>query len=225
MFVRGCVEEGLSRGFSLDELQSAFGITAREPRMQRFLVVDPDPHLARILAAEIGEATESIVAFAGCDEAMPMLTADTCVLVNAPHAPRVLQLLGHVTVRTIPLKSMQDVLAGHKRPAAAILIAVVSRSESILHWASMLLSALGFPPDSVLQRNPRHAHWQDGLAACDLVASDVVTAAELPRGIRPIVFRVVSDEFLSEMRESVNAQKPSPRATTREASPTQLPST
>ncbi|MGA3028543.1 MAG: GntR family transcriptional regulator [Bryobacteraceae bacterium] len=209
MFVRGCVEEGLARGFSLGELQSAFGVTAREPRRQRFFVVDPDPHLARILAAEIGEATESIVSFAGCDEAMPMLTADTCVLVNAPHAPRIRQLLGHVSLRTIPLKSMQDVLAGHERPATAVLIAVVSGSESILHWASMLLSALGFPPDSVLQRNPRQAHWQDGLAACDLVTTDVVTAAELPKGIKPIIFKVVSDEFLSEMRELVTVRKPS----------------
>ncbi len=75
-----------------------------------------------------------------------------------------------------------------------------------MHWASTLLSALGFPPDAVLQRNPREANWQDGLAACDLVAADIVTASELPKGIVPIVFRVVSDEFLDEMRELVPAQ-------------------
>ncbi len=35
-FVRGCVEEGLARGFSLAELQSAFGITARRAATPRF---------------------------------------------------------------------------------------------------------------------------------------------------------------------------------------------
>lgn len=199
-FVRGCVEEGLARGFSLAEMQSAFGITAREPRPRHLLVVDPDPDLARIMAVEIGEATAREVSFAGCDDAPPMLTPETCVLVNAAHAPRVRELLGPVSLRTIPLKSMQDVLFGYQRPAAEVLIAVVSRSASILLWASTLLSALGFPPDAVLERNPRDANWRDGLAACDLVASDVITAAELPKGITPIVFRVVSDEFLAEMR-------------------------
>jgi len=51
-FVNACLEEGLALGFPLDALQSAFGSIAQESRMQRFLVVDPDPHLARIPVAE-----------------------------------------------------------------------------------------------------------------------------------------------------------------------------
>jgi len=202
-FVRGCVEEGLARGFSLPQLQAAFGIVGREPRAQRLLVVDPDADLARILAAEIGEATGNAVPHASCADAVQMLTADTCVLVNAAHAAEVRELLGQVSLRTIPLKSMQDVLLGQRRPASDVLIAVVSCSAAILHWAATLLSALGFAPDAVLQRNPRDEHWKDGLASCDLVAADIVTAGELPKGIAPIVFRVVSEEFLDEMRALV----------------------
>lgn len=173
--------------------------------MRRFLVVDPDPHLARILAAEMGEATARIVPFAGCDEASQMLTADTCVLANAVHAEMIRESLGPVSFRAIQLNSMQDMLAGRQRPGPAVLIAVVSRSESILRWASTLLSALGFSADAVLERNPQFAHWQDGLAACDIVATDVVSAAELPKGARPIIFKVVSDEFLADFRELVTA--------------------
>ena len=202
-FVRGCVEEGLARGFSLAQLQAVFGIIGREPRAQRFLVVDPDVELARILAAEMGEAIGNEVPYVSCADAVEMLTADTCVLVNAAHATEVRDLLGEASLRTIPLKSMQDVLLGQRRPASNVLIAVVSRSESILHWAATLLSALGFAPDAILRRNPCNKHWQDGLAACDLVAVDVVTAAELPKDMTPIVFRVVSDEFLDEMRALV----------------------
>jgi DNA-binding transcriptional regulator YhcF (GntR family) len=206
-FVRGCLEDGLARGFSFGALESAFGRIAQESRPQRFLIVDPDLDLARILAAEVGEATGGILPFTSCDDASKKLTADSCVLVNQAHAPRVRELLGRVSLRAIQLKSMQDMLAGYQRPGSATLIAVVSRSESILHWASTLLSALGFPADSVLQRNPRLSHWQDGLTACDIVATDVVTAAELPKGIRPVVFKVVSDEFLDEIRELVTAKK------------------
>jgi len=203
MFVKACVEEGLARGFSFDALRSAFGSIEHESRMRSFLVVDPDANLAHILAAEISQATGRTVLFSDFGEAAPRLNPDTCVLVNEAHVPRVLEMFGHVSLRAIQLKSMQDVLAGQQRPKSAVLIAVVSRSESILQWASTLLSALGFPTDSILQRNPRLAHWQNGLAACDIVATDVVTAAELSKHLRPTIFRVVSDRFLAEMRELV----------------------
>ena len=191
-FVRSCIEDGLSRGFSVEELQSVFGTAASEGPLRNLLVVDPDPELARVLAAEIG------VPFASADDAASLLTPDTCVLVNAPHAAEIRQKLGDVSLRTIPLKSMQDVLTGLQRPPADVLIAVVSRSAAIRQWASTLLSALGFPPDAVVQRDPAEPHWQDGLAGCDIVGADVVAAPELPASIRPVVFRLVTDEFLAE---------------------------
>lgn len=206
-FARACVEEGLARGFGIHELQSCFEKITREARTQDFLVVDPDPHLARILAAEIGEALKHSIPFAGCEAASQALTPKTCVLVSEVHAARVHSALGDITLRTIQLKSMPDVLAGHERPSPATLIAVVSRSASILQWASTLLSALGFPPDSVVERNPLLPNWQDGLAACDIVAADIVSAADLPARLKPRIFRIVSDQFLSEIRELVTAKK------------------
>jgi DNA-binding transcriptional regulator YhcF (GntR family) len=180
-FVSACMEEGLARGFSLDALQSAFGTIAQESRTPEFLVVDPDPELARILAAEIGEAMGSTLPFSGLDDASAKLTADTCVLANEAHMLRISKFLGSESSRTIHLKSMQEMLVGKQRPTSAVLIAVVSRSESILHWASTLLSSLGFPADCVLQRNPQRAHWQDGLQMCEIVAADMVAAAEISR--------------------------------------------
>jgi DNA-binding transcriptional regulator YhcF (GntR family) len=206
-FVSACIEEGLARGFSFDDLQSAFGNIPQESRSPEFLVVDPDPDLARILAVEIGEAIGSTLPFSGLDHASPKLTADTCVLASEAHVQRISKFLGSESSRAIHVKSMQDMLAGQHRPASAVLIAVVSHSESILHWASTLLSSLGFPADCVLLRNPRLAHWQDGLQTCDIVAADVVAAAEISRRLRPIIFRIVSDEFLGEMRQVVTAQK------------------
>jgi DNA-binding transcriptional regulator YhcF (GntR family) len=209
MFVSECGEEGLARGFSLDALRSAFGNGLQEFQTQSFLVVDPDADLAHILAAEISEATGCVIPSSGVADSARKLAANTCVLTNEVHAAGIVELLGPVSLRPIHLKSMQDVLAGQKRPNSAVLIALVSRSESILRWASTLLSALGFPADSILLRNPRLANWQRGLSACHIVATDIVSSAELSKGVRPIVFRLVAEQFLAEMRELVTPQKPS----------------
>ncbi len=205
MFVRACVDDGLARGFPLEALRCAFGKIANEPQTQEFLLVDPDPHLARVLAKEISEALGRTVPFADWEEAPQMLNPTTCLLVTEGSALQVPQSLGGVSLRTIRLKSMQDVLAGQQRPTAPVLIAVVSRSESILRWAGTLLSALGFSLDSVLFRNPQRVGWQDGLSTCDIVAADVLAASDLPKTINPMVFRIVSDEFTAEIREFVTA--------------------
>jgi GntR family transcriptional regulator len=201
--VSAWIEEAQARGFSVEELQSAFGRLARQTQPRKLLVVDPDPDLAAILAAEIAAAIGQPVAATGCDQSTRTLAPDTCVLVNSGHASRVAESLGDTPFRLIQLRSMQEILEGRQRPVSPVLIAVVSRSESILAWASTLLSALGFEPDSVLQRNPRQPAWQDGLAACDIVSADVVTAVELPEHLHPLVFRIVSDQSLAEVRQLV----------------------
>ena len=94
---------------------------------------------------------------------------------------------------------MQEFVAGQQRPTTPLLIGIVSRSESILLWSSTLLSALGFSEEMVVLRNPQQTGWKDGLRACGIVASDIVTAAELPDKIRPVVFRIVSEPFLNEL--------------------------
>jgi hypothetical protein len=102
---------------------------------------------------------------------------------------------------------MQDVVAGQARPPASTLIAIVSRSESILSWAATLLSALGFPPETTLLRSPATSGWKRGLSACDIIAADVCAASEIPEKSRPVVFRVVSEDSLAEIGQLVTPEK------------------
>ena len=200
-FVRSCFHEGLTRGFSFEELQCSFREITSEFQSQEPLVMHPDPQLARILATELSEAINRSIPYAGYDGAWPVTNPATCVLVTEALALKARQSLGRISHHAIRLKAMQEFLAGHQRPHWPPLIAVTSHSDSILRWAWTLLSALGFSADSVLLRNPRHTDWQDGLNKCDLVCADVVAASELPRMIRPIIFRIVSDDSLAEIRD------------------------
>lgn len=133
-FVATCIEDGLARGFPLDALRVAFGNISHASRQAELLVVDPDPELARVLAVEIGGAIGTHVPYSGYDGVSEKLRANTCVLSIEAHLPRTAKLLPGSIIRPIHLKSMQEMLIGQQRPPAAVLIAVASRSASILRW-------------------------------------------------------------------------------------------
>jgi DNA-binding transcriptional regulator YhcF (GntR family) len=205
-FVRAFLQEGAAHGYSIAELQDTLAKIAAHSCARQFLVVHPDPEMARVLAAEIEEATGSPVPFASAEDAPRHLTPSTCLLVSQVHFKAAPPWVGSAVLKEIRLRSLQDVLSERTRPAAAALIGIVSRSASIRQWAATLLSALGFPSDAVLLRDPGAEPWQEGLELCDIVGADVVAARELPRKIRPVVFRIVADDFLAEMRELAGVQ-------------------
>jgi len=209
-FVRAWVEDGAARGYTIDALEAALSKIARELQApasgQNFLVLHSDRYLACILAAEIQEAVGRPVAFGAVADASKHLTADSLVLATASCEQAVSELRPNQQ-RVIRLKSMEEVFAGQNRPVSATLIAVVSRSESIRQWSSMLLGVVGVTGMAILHRNPDDPGWKDGLAACDIVAADVIAARELPKKIRASVFRIISNDFLDEMRQLVTVQK------------------
>jgi hypothetical protein len=205
-FVRSWVADASARGFTVEELQSALSRVPRPDRPQSFVVADPDLEFARILATEIGAAIGQPVGFVTVAQISPEIGAANCVLANSAHISKFPASVQPLAIR---LKSMQDVLAGQQRPSAPVLVAVISRSEEIHSWSARLLSALGFPAESVIQRNPCDARWSDGLGICGIVAADVVAAAELPADLKPIVFRFVSDDFLQELSALVTPLKAS----------------
>jgi hypothetical protein len=191
-------------------LVKAFANFSKGEAVREFLVIDPDIEFARIVAMEIGEALGCAVSFRAFGDAAGPLEEDTCVLVNSAHAARIVPSIDGAPCRCIELKSMQDFVAGQQRPTTPVLIGVVSRSESVLHWSSTLLSALGFSPDAVVLRNPKQARWKDGLGTCGIVATDTVAAPDLANNIRPVVFRILSEKFLDELRNMVAAGAPDP---------------
>lgn len=202
-FARACIEDGLARGFTQDALLLAFASISQQPVIRHFLAADPDIEFSRVLAAEIREALGVPVASGSCQDVPALLNAGTCIIVNSAHLAQVSGLAGKAPVRCVELNSMQDVIEGLSRPTSPVLIGVVSRSESILRWSSTLLSALGFAPESVILRDPRQPHWKEGLAACGVVAADLISATLLPRTIEPIVFRLISERFLADLRQAV----------------------
>jgi DNA-binding transcriptional regulator YhcF (GntR family) len=203
------IKEGLSRGFTLDALSDEFEKARREFNVRwaptSLLVVHSDLNLADILAAEIQEASECPVRCASPEDALETPDFDTCLVLTTASGAAAVSHLRPERHRIIPLKTIEQLLTGAQRPASPFLVGIVSRSESVLTWASLLIAALGGSGSDVIQRNPERPKWKNGLAACDLVVADVLAAKELPKQIRPTVLRLVPDSFLKEARKLVTA--------------------
>jgi hypothetical protein len=180
-------------------MQAAFSSVCVAEESREFVVVDADAELARVIAAEVEEATGKPVAWAKLGDAVPVGR----VLASEAHAAE----LKDRGFRPIRFKATEQVVAGWKRPDSPILIAVVSRSSKILQWSTTLLSALGFPPECIVQRVPGEAGWVDGLRSCEIVGADVVAVGELPADLPVSVFRVLQEEFVAELRSTVTVQE------------------
>jgi hypothetical protein len=69
-----------------------------------------------------------------------------------------------------------------------------------LSQARAVLTAAGFHPDSLVFRDAREHDWQRGLKETVAVVCDVLTAAELPSGVRAIPFSLLSETSIAELR-------------------------
>jgi DNA-binding transcriptional regulator YhcF (GntR family) len=207
-FVSAWIEEGLSRGFSLDALSAALEKVRREAEKPRgLLVVHPDRNFARVLAAEIQEGIGCPVPFAGLDDAPQLPDFETSLILTTTAVAGAVGKIKPNGHQLIALKAVEELLQGLGRPESPVLIGIVSSSETILKWASLLLPVLGLTGSDLIQRNPEQPKWKHGLAVCDLIAADVLAARELPKNIHPIVLRLVQESFLEQARKLVTAEK------------------
>ena len=202
-FVQAWIEEALGYGFSFDALEAAFEKARKrfgakqEPR--KLLVVHPDRNFAGILAAEIQEALGRIVYHSSVEDAAKEPAIETTLLLTTASAEAAVSQLRAEGHRPIPLRSIDELLGGVTRPDKPVLVGIVSRSESVLKWASLLIPALGLAGSDLIQRNPEQSKWRRGLGACDLIAADILAARELPKSISPIVLRLIPESFFQEL--------------------------
>jgi DNA-binding transcriptional regulator YhcF (GntR family) len=190
-FAREWVAAAQTQGHSIADLRQALDRLASP--VARLMVVDPDPELARILAAELSEALDTPVPHSAIPATPP---PKTMLWINAGQAAQLAQALPGVASRTLNLRSMPEILAGSSRPAAPTLIGVVSYSSAVRNWAKTLLAAVGFPPDALLLRDPAQPNWKRGLKTCGVIGADLVAARE----VEASVFRLLTAESIAAVR-------------------------
>jgi len=173
----------------------------------RWLIIEPDPELRRIVIAELQQAVA--LPISGCppdecgvaallDGAMP------AVLPSKAAAVRKLLPVGRqLTVLAVhPVApDLQAHLQRYLPEHAGDLVGIASRWQEFQIVAKVMLIAAGLSPASLLVCDATKPGWKRGLTECSAVVCDAVTAEELPRSCFPIVFRLFDEASLVRLRE------------------------
>jgi DNA-binding transcriptional regulator YhcF (GntR family) len=173
----------------------------------RWLVIDPDPELRRIVIHEMEQALALPVA--GC---APEKCAETNLLkgsmpVSVPSkAEAVRKLLpagAELTVLQVHPVSLELMthLQRYMPEHAGELVGIASRWKEFLRIAQMMLVAAGLSPESLLVRDATEADWERGLEATSGVVCDAVTALELPEGVYALRFTLLDAQTLDGLRK------------------------
>jgi DNA-binding transcriptional regulator YhcF (GntR family) len=184
------LEETRRGGFSAAEVRTGLARVLGAAPVRRIVVIEPEPELGKILAAELGDHMS-----------LPITTE-----ISDAGAAVALMSRAHLMPPGIPhhllrMRSVPEYLQGQARPAPEALVGVASSSPEILRRVRTILAAAGLDPDSLAFRDARETGWRRGLNACQFVITDVVTARRLPAKCMARVFRVVSDASIADLRQ------------------------
>jgi hypothetical protein len=80
------------------------------------------------------------------------------------------------------------------------LVGVASGWPGFLDTAQTMLAAAGFDPDSLVVRDTRNAGWLRDLECTAGILCDAATAQVLPKGKLTVVFPIVADASLEELK-------------------------
>jgi GntR family transcriptional regulator len=188
----------------------------------RWLVIEPDPELRRIVIGEMEQALALPVVGCGLQDCCtPGMLDGSMATVLPSKAANVRKLLPAgkelTTLRVQPVSpELQSNLQRYLPEHAGDLVGIASRWSEFQRIAQTLLIAAGIAPECLVVRDATQPEWQRGLEAAAAVVCDAAVAAELPARCFPLVFRILGESSIAELRTMESRlTEDSSRATTR----------
>jgi len=183
------LEDTRRRGFSAAEVRTSLARVLGAAPVRGLTVIEPEPELRAILAAELGDHVWlPIKTETDGGAAVALMSRAHLLPTGVPH-------------HLLRMRSVPEYLQGQTRPASDALIGVASSSPEILRRIRTILAAAGLDPDALAFRDARETGWRRGLNTCQFVITDIVTARRLPAKCTRRVFRVLSDASITELRQ------------------------
>lgn len=167
-----------------------------------FLLIEPREELRRIVVHEMQQALALPVKSCGLNPAEYSPVIKNAIPVVLPRSSAAIRkLFPAADVITLNIRSVPASLAEWLPSPAGVLIGIASRWPEFLKLARTVLLAAGFEKEALLFRDARRPNWRRGLQQTAAVVCDSVTAAQLPKNCRAIIFPVLSDASLRELQQ------------------------
>lgn len=172
----------------------------------RWLVIEPDPELRRIVITEMEQALSLPVIGCGpADCGKPGLLEGSIAAVLPSKAAAVRKLLPPgselTTLQVHPVTSELESYLKRYMPAHSTdLVGIASRWAEFQRIGQTMLVAAGLSPECLLVRDAAKPGWKRGLEAAAAVVCDAVLEHDLPTGCFPIVFRLLGEPSIADLR-------------------------
>jgi GntR family transcriptional regulator len=184
--------------------------------LARWLVIEPDPDLRQIAVAEMESNLALPVASCAPEECGEASLLERSIPVALPSkAAMVRKLLPAGTMLTIfqvnPVASALEANLQRYLPEhSADLIGIASRWSEFQRIGRTMIVAAGLKPENLLVRDATRPGWKRGLESTSGVICDIVTAQQLPKKCFPIVFHLLDEASIAQLRavEAEAAAKP-----------------
>jgi GntR family transcriptional regulator len=167
-----------------------------------FLLIEPDEELRRIVAQEMQRAVTLPVQSCALNDRHLLEALVGAIPVVLPSKARTVRraLPAGAELLTLRIRSVPSSLAEWLPAPSGALVGIASRWPDFLRLARTMLIAAGFHPDCLVIRDARKPNWQRGLKQTTAVVCDSVCAVDLPKESRAVVFPLLSESSLAELR-------------------------
>jgi len=177
----------------------------------RWMVIEPDPELRRIVICEMEQALSLPVIGCAPDECcVPGMLEGSMPAALPSKVAAVRKLLPPAceltTLQVHPVTAELESYLKRYMPAhSSDLVGIASRWTEFQRIGQTMLIAAGLAPECLLVRDATRPGWKRGLEAAAAVVCDAVIAQELPPDYHTIVFRLLGEPSISDLRAREDA--------------------
>lgn len=189
-------------GFGLSEIKTRlkYHLELRPPN--RFLIVESDEEMRRILISEIGEVINGRVDGISIEDFSRRKETDDAQIIALYDEREKIEpfLYSDKSPLYLKINSVAASMKDRTRPTEKELIAIVSHWERFLQFAKTFLLAAQIDAETLILRSAKDKKWRKGLENVSMIICDSLTAKEILKLPNVRVFRLIADESLNELK-------------------------
>jgi DNA-binding transcriptional regulator YhcF (GntR family) len=199
--VAAFLKDARKKGFSAADIERCVARFVGRKEPNGVVLLEDDDAFREILVTEIRESIPvNVVGAATSEFDFDGFSDDAVIASMFDEKPKIAASVECVFLKA---RSVAGAMTDENRPAADDLIAVVSDWEYFLLLARTMLIAARVDSESLIIRSTREADWRKGIDVASLVICDARTAKHFASDTRLRTFRLISDDSLDELRETL----------------------